>query len=287
MEKSEFKMSVDSVKSKIDIGEVIGKYIHLDRYNKARCPFHKDNNPSFSVNPKGQYFYCFGCGVGGDVIKFIQLYEKIPFIESLKKCADTAGISVPKISSVDIKKTKEQEEICVILRETVQYYRKDIPEEVKEYLVSKRGFGDKEVIDFQIGYASGGLRAHLIEKLGYSIGKCLKAGVLKENEDGRILDFFYKRITFPNIKNGEVVNITGRAFYKSNSKYLNKPGKITHLYNEKALHSDEIFLTESITDCITLHKYGYASVATLGALNFKKQHIDKINKCTTNYLCTH
>ena len=87
---------VDNVKASSDIVEVIGSRIPLSRSLKACCPFHDEKNPSFSVNPRGQYFYCFGCGVGGDVIRFLMLYERIGFVEALVDLAEQAGIDVPK-----------------------------------------------------------------------------------------------------------------------------------------------------------------------------------------------
>jgi DNA primase len=96
MNPSELMILVNQVKEKTDIVEVIGSRIRMTRSLKAICPFHSDENPSFSVNVRGQFFYCFGCGVGGDVIKFLMLYERRGFVDVLLDLAARAGIQVPK-----------------------------------------------------------------------------------------------------------------------------------------------------------------------------------------------
>jgi len=83
---------IERVKENVDIVAFIGKYLKLNRSNKAICPFHEERTPSFSVNSKRQFFFCFGCSVGGDVIKFVQLYKKISFAEALREVAHEAGI---------------------------------------------------------------------------------------------------------------------------------------------------------------------------------------------------
>jgi DNA primase len=95
MNSRDFKELIRRIKEETDIVEVIQERIHLDTYNRTRCPFHADRNPSFSVNESEQYFYCFGCGVGGDVIKFLQLYEEKSFMEVIRGLAFKAGISIP------------------------------------------------------------------------------------------------------------------------------------------------------------------------------------------------
>lgn len=82
MIRQEFQSLIEQVKNRVDIVRVIRKRVDL-KNNKALCPFHREKTPSFSVNPRGQYFYCFGCGIGGDAIKFVQLYEGVNFKEAI------------------------------------------------------------------------------------------------------------------------------------------------------------------------------------------------------------
>jgi len=95
MRRDRFKEFVQHVKAGSDIVEIIGSRIPLSSSLKAKCPFHDDRNPSFSVNRTGQYFYCFGCGVAGDVIKFLMLYERRGFLDVILDLAARAGIRVP------------------------------------------------------------------------------------------------------------------------------------------------------------------------------------------------
>jgi len=95
MNSCDFEELIRRVKEETDIVEVIRDRISLSPSLRARCPFHADKNPSFSVNARGQYFYCFGCGVGGDVIKFLLLYEGNCFMEVVRELASKAGISIP------------------------------------------------------------------------------------------------------------------------------------------------------------------------------------------------
>ncbi len=96
MNPNELRALVGRIKTGIDISEVIGAHIELNRSLKGICPFHPDSDPSFSVNKREQYFHCFGCGVGGDAIKFLMLYERIGFVEALTELAELAGIEIPR-----------------------------------------------------------------------------------------------------------------------------------------------------------------------------------------------
>lgn len=96
MNSDELKDFVDRVKANVDIADIIRLRIELNRSLKGCCPFHDERNPSFSVNTNGQYFHCFGCGVGGDVIKFLMLYEHMGFVEALVELAEHAGIKLPR-----------------------------------------------------------------------------------------------------------------------------------------------------------------------------------------------
>ena len=87
-----FNEFISMVKQRTDISQEIGKYITLDKNNKTLCPFHDDRSPSLSVNTKKQYFHCFGCGTGGDVFRFLELYTHKPFIEILTYLEDIGGI---------------------------------------------------------------------------------------------------------------------------------------------------------------------------------------------------
>ncbi|MEW6601389.1 MAG: CHC2 zinc finger domain-containing protein [Nitrospirota bacterium] len=275
----------DQVKDNTDIAKIIGERINLNRNNIAICPFHEDNNPSFSVNSKEQYFYCFGCGVGGDVIRFVELFDKKTFIEALRYLADQAGIPNPNMTEDELDRIRKRQEIADILAKAVQYYKISMTPEVKSYLTDQRGINESIIDYFQIGYANGRLHEYLMNKCGFEEHSCIESGLLKKTEDGYVRDLFHHRIIFPVIHRGTIVNISARALNEIGPKYLHLPGKINHLFNEEALHDKEIILTEGIIDCLTAIQAGYSAVATLGSCGFKEDFVPKFDKCRRVFIC--
>jgi hypothetical protein len=175
--------------------------------------------------------------------------------------------------------------IIDILSDASKFYYENITKEAIEYLVGKRGL-TQEIIDrFQIGFASGGLKEYLTGQYKYPVELCIKSGLLKKGTDGMVSDFFYKRITFPNIKNGRVVYITARNLDDSEPRYLNISSKINYLYNEEALWEKEVYTTEGIIDCLTLINIGYPAIAIYGANNFKQEFANKFSNCKKVYIC--
>lgn len=270
------KNLIEEVREKSDIVQVVSQYVEL-KNNKALCLFHEEEHPSFSVNPKGQYFFCFSCHTGGDIFKFVELVEKITFIEALKKLADQVGIKI-SYTQEDQVRIEETRIIGDILSETAKYYQQSLTSEVKKYLIEQRQFTEETISDFQIGYASWGLKEYLIDKLKFSSDLCIKAGVIKE-KDSKIQDYFYKRIIFPNLKHGRVVHLTGRSIDGTEPKYLHIPGEIRHLFNEDALSNPKVYIAEGVPDCLTAIQNGYHAVAILGSGGFKEEYIPKFSRC--------
>jgi len=285
MKDAEFRDIVEEVREQTDILEVIRQCISLDRHNKALCPFHDEKTPSFSVNPKGQYFYCFGCGVGGDVFKFLELYENKPFIEVLREIAEQADTSILPLTPEDKKRIKHGRVIEDILTETAKFYHRSLIPQARSYLTKERGFDDEIISRFQIGYANGGLREHLIDKCSLPLDLCLKAGVLKKTEKEAATDYFYHRITFPNLKRGRVVHLSGRCLDGQEPKYLHLPGEIRYLYNEDALSNEQVFIAEGVPDCLSAVQAGYPAVGVFGSAGFKQEYLPKFRCCETVYLC--
>lgn len=284
MNYEELKALIEKVKGVTDVTDVISRYVKLNSNNKALCPFHKEENPSFSVNRQGQYWYCFGCGKGGDLIKFLELIEGKSFIEVVTELASKAGITMPNISPEASLKITEERTIVDILSDASEFYRENITKEAIGYLIGKRGLTEEIVNKFQIGFASGGLKEYLTKRCNYPLELCIKSGLLKRNED-KVYDFFYNRITFPNIKNGRVVYITGRSLDDKEPRYLNLHREISYIYNEEELWEKEVFVTEGIIDCLTLINVGYPAVAIYGANNFKSGYAGKFSNCEKVYIC--
>lgn len=285
MKDAEFRDIVEKVREQTDIVEVIDQRVALNRHNKAICPFHAENSPSFSVNPQDQYFHCFGCGVGGDVFRFLELYEQRPFMEVLSELARQAGISLAALTTENGQHIEMDRVIKNILTETTRFYHQSLTSEARSYLTEERGFNEKMISRFQIGYAKGGLREYLVDKCKLPLDLCLKAGVLKKADAGAIRDYFYNRVIFPNIKRGRVVHLSGRTLNEQQTKYLHLPGEIRHLFNEDALSNRVIFLAEGIPDCISAVQYDYPAVAILGTSGFKREYVPKFSRCGSIYLC--
>ncbi len=285
MKDADFRVLVEMVREQTDIVKIIGQHVTLDRHNKALCPFHEEKTPSFSVNPEGQYFHCFGCGVSGDVLEFLQRHEGKTFMEALSELSQQAGLSLPNLTQEDRDRIKEDRAIENILTETAQFYHKNLTPEAKAYLIQERGFTEETISHFQIGYARGGLKKHLIDKQKLPAELCVEAGVLKKKEDGSLRDYFYNRVIFPNLKRGRVVHFSGRSFSGQEPKYLHLPGKIRYLYNEDALFNKEVYIVEGIPDCLSAVQTGYPTVAILGTSSFKPEYVPRFSHCETVYIC--
>jgi len=276
---------LETIKRNLDIVAVISEHLTLDSHLKALCPFHTENTPSFSVNQKGQYFHCFGCGVGGDVFRFIELYEKKHFGEVLSMLAERAGISLSEFTRDDHRSINEGRLIEEILTETAEFYHKSLTKEAEDYLQKQRGFTSETTTRFRLGFAQGGLRKRLVDDCQFPLDLCLKSGVLKNDKNGTFRDYFYNRIVFPNRTRGRVVFLTGRVLDDRKPKYLNLPGEINHLFNEDELFNNEIILVEGAPDCITLIQNGFHAVGLPGASGFKTEFAEKFRKNERVYVC--
>ncbi|MFC1715625.1 DNA primase [Candidatus Poribacteria bacterium] len=285
MRDSEFRELIERIKDQTDIVQIIGQHVALDQHNKALCPFHEEKTPSFSVNSEERYFHCFGCGKGGDVIKFLELYEKMPFMEAISELARQLGLSLPNLTDEDRDRIKKEQMIEGILKDTAQFYHKNLTPEVRKYLIEERGFTAETISRFQIGYAAGGLRAYPVDRHKLPVDLCIRAGVLKETDEGSLKDYFYKRIIFPNLKRGRVVHLSGRSLDEQKPKYLHLPGEIRYLYNEDALTNKEVYIVEGIPDCLSAVQAGYPAVAILGSSGFKPGYVPKFTRCETIYVC--
>ncbi|MGD8718569.1 MAG: CHC2 zinc finger domain-containing protein [Candidatus Zixiibacteriota bacterium] len=279
------KLKIDGIKDRVDIVDIVNERIVLDENHKGICPFHNDKKPSFSVNAQEQYFYCFGCGTGGDVIRFIELFEEKSFWESVTDLAKSVGVYLPAMTpeeGVDLERERMIEDI---LDKSALFYHSNLSEPVVEYLKTDRGFNDETISRFKIGFASGGLKDCLVKKHGFSEELCVEAGVVKRNHDGTVVDIFLNRIIFPNIWKGRVVYLIGRVFRQGEPKYMNMRRKIKYLYNEDALANAEVVIAEGIPDTITVVQEGYNAVGILGASNFKEEYLNRFSRCRTVYVC--
>lgn len=183
---------------------------------------------------------------------------------------------------MDIDKSELREKI---LADTASFYHSQLAKEIRIYLLEERKFTEEILSRFQIGYANGRLKDHLLNERNYSEEACLESGVIKKLDSGGVQDFFLNRIIFPNIKNGTVLHLTGRSIHGTEPKYLHLPGPILHLFNEGALPNREVLITEGPTDCISAVQYGYPTVAIYGSNGFKPEFVPRFSRCEIAYVC--
>ena len=219
---------VDDIRDKLDIVEVISGYVPLrkaGRNFKARCPFHTEKTPSFTVSPDRQTWRCFGaCATGGDIFNFVMRKDNVEFGEALRRLADTAGVEV---STRPKEQVDREEALFRVNQEAARFYNETLksPEgrAALKYLYD-RGIDDKAIEEFQLGYSPKGrdrLRMHL-STLDANLGHATQAGLLRSDDEGNVRDFFFGRLMVPILdRRGRVAGFGGRSLDGSNPKYIN------------------------------------------------------------------
>ena len=229
--------SSEEIKNKLDIVEVIGQYVKLQKAGanyRGLCPFHKEKTPSFFVSPPRQIWHCFGCSLGGDIFSFIMKIENVEFKEALKILAQKAGVELvyenPQVRS-------QKQRIIDVNKGASEFFEQNLWKEkvVIDYLL-KRGLGEETIKEFHLGWASdewNELSSFLIKK-GFKSNEILASG-LAISKDTDIYDRFRSRIMFPiEDSSGNIVGFTGRIFQSKASlktirdiekigKYINSP----------------------------------------------------------------
>ncbi len=295
----------EDIKLKAEIGDVVREYVELKRIGhklKGLCPFHSEKTPSFYVDSQKQFFYCFGCKEGGDVIRFIEKVEHLDFYDALKFLADKYHIDVDEYkknssNSKEYVKTDIKKYLLKINLSALNFYKSNLKlsDEAYNYLLN-RGIDDNLIETFDIGLSmdkENSLNNYISDKK-VKYEDLVKAGLLNVDESKRYYyDRFVNRIMFP-IKNihGDVVGFGGRSIGDKMPKYLNSPetvifNKSNTLYNiniakDYIKEKNYLILVEGYMDVIKLHKYGYKNViATLGTA-FTDSHAKYIKRYTND-----
>ncbi|MDK2835651.1 MAG: primase [Thermosediminibacterales bacterium] len=278
---------LSEIRDKNDIVTVVSEYVSLKKSGKnyiGLCPFHSEKTPSFTVNPDKQMFYCFGCGIGGNVYTFIMQKEHMKFPEAVRFLAERAGIILPeeKEDPEYLEKLRLKKKFYEINRIAARYFynclvNSDQGVRALNYLKS-RGISITTIKSFGIGYSLPDwedLICYLKAK-GYKETTLEKAGLAIKRKNGKeFYDRFRGRIMFPifDIQNN-IIGFGGRVIDDSKPKYLNSPesevyNKRKNLYGlnfvKKHLVDDRILIVEGYMDVISLHQYGIKqAVASLG-----------------------
>lgn len=271
----------ETIKNRLPITEVLSSYITLTQSGsqwKARCPFHNERTPSFSVSPEKGFYYCFGCGATGDIFTFVERFEGLDARGALKVLADRAGVSL-----VDTVGTQESTDpLYAILEKTALQYQEILSASspALQYL-AMRGVTKETIDSFRIGYAPDEWRTVTqSQKDTTALSYAERAGLVKKVEDGRVYDRFRKRIMFPLCDaSGRVIGFSGRIFPESGQdegpKYLNSPetelfqkSRILFGFDKAKQHikkNNFAILVEGQFDLIMSHQAGFRNtVATSG-----------------------
>ena len=284
---------IDQVLDRTDIVDVVDRRVKLKKAGKnysACCPFHQEKTPSFSVNPEKQFYYCFGCGAGGNALGFIMDYERMEFREAIETLAQAAGIDLPAEEVDNAPQIDHQKPLYESMERATKLYEGFLRQHkdrgrVVDYL-KRRGLSGEIARDFRLGFAPEGWD-NLMQTLTDedSVAHALTAGLLIENDKGRKYDRFRDRVIFPIVnQRGKVIAMGGRVLGDGKPKYLNSPetplfSKSHELYGlhhirKFAKNLSRIVVVEGYMDVIALAQFGiHYAVATLGT-SVVKPHLE-------------
>ena len=270
---------INDVKSKLDIVDVIGAYINLQKAginHKGICPFHQDNHPSMMVSKTRQTYHCFVCGEHGDVLDFLQKYNQITFTEALRLACKLAGAEFPEKEATPEENAAYRllESRRIAIDAAAKFYQGNLSQ--AESFLRSRGYdsSDKALAEYGVGYApSGNVAMRKLAEEGYNLQLLTDVGILGKSQDGRSYDFFRDRIMFPFYDiSGRVIAFSGRIVTPNDNagKYVNtgetpifrKGQHIFGLYQAKKAiaRAGFAYLVEGQFDVITLHRYGVENV---------------------------
>ena len=273
---------ISELKYRSDISEIASSYMQLKRRGRnlvGLCPFHGEKTPSFNIYSENGSFYCFGCGVGGDVITFVMKIENLDYMEAVKFLAQRAGMTVPE-DAVDDSMSKLRTRIYEANREAARFYYSQLFTQqgsaALNYLKG-RALSDKTITRFGLGYAPNSrfaLTNHLKSK-GFTDTELVSANLVFKARSGKgVVDRFVDRVMFPIIDlRGNVIAFGGRIMSDQKPKYLNtsdtivfnKSQNLFSLNNAKNSGTRRLILCEGYMDVIAVNQAGFTeAVATLG-----------------------
>ncbi len=289
---------IDDLLTRVDVVDLIDSYLPLKKTGSnfvARCPFHTEKTPSFSVSRSKQFYHCFGCGASGNAIGFLMDYSHLNFVEAVEDLASFVGVDVPRDASAVTSLTGKQdsEVIYAIQQQVAKFYVQQLRDSNKDDLAvqyfKSRGVSGEVARDFLLGYAPEQWRL-LVNQ--FDVGLLKQAGLVIEKDNGRIYDRFRGRIMFPiRDRRGRVLAFGARVLDDGVPKYLNSPetpvfqksNEVYGLYEllEKKGRPAQILLVEGYMDVIALAQFGIRNaVATLGTAP-SRAHFDLLFRFTT------
>ena len=296
------KQVIEEIKNNANIVEVIGDVISLQKAGRnylGLCPFHGEKTPSFNVVEDKQFYHCFGCGRSGDVFKFIEEYQGVPFMEAVQILGQRVGIEVEKPLYSEQKPASPHQDLYDMHEDAAKFYHAilmttTMGEEARNYLY-QRGLTDEVLKHFRIGLAPPE-RNYLYQRLSgqYRDEDFLDSGLFYLSDANQFVDTFHNRIMFPLTNDqGKVIAFSGRIWQKTDSqtsKYKNS--RSTAIFNKsyELYHMDrakkssgkvsEIYLMEGFMDVIAAYRAGIENaVASMGTA-LSREHVEHLKRLT-------
>ncbi len=286
---------IDDLLTRIDIIDVIDGYVPLrkaGRNHQARCPFHDEKTPSFSVSQEKQFYHCFGCGVNGTAITFLMEYGGMDFIAAIEDLASRAGMEVPHEGGAPQKESGHSE-LYELMEMVVRFYCRQLREHPQAHravdYLKERGISGELAAEYELGFAPPGWD-NLLRDLGGSESaqdRLAKTGMTIKKDSGSYSDRFRDRIVYPiRDQRGRAIGFGGRVLDDGTPKYLNSPEtpifhKGRELYGlyqarRKLKNLERLYIVEGYMDVLALAEFGIHNVvATLGTA-VTQDHLDRL-----------
>ena len=295
--------SVEQIKERLHIEDVIGSYIKLERAGnslKALCPFHNEKTPSFFVSAERGNYYCFGCGAKGDIFTFVENFEGIDFVGALKLLAEKAGVKLDKFSSAS---TDKKERLYTLLEASTFFLERNlIGEEIPLEYLKNRGLTEKTIKEWRIGYVRDEWRSisDYLKQKGFTENEIDRAGITK-TEGKNTYDRFRGRIMFPIFDAaGRVIAYSGRILPALDdgkaAKYLNSPqtevfdkSKVLYGYHaaKQAIRKfDFSVLVEGQMDLLMAHQAGFANTVASSGTALTAEHLKLLKRISNKIIMT-
>lgn len=299
--------TIEQIIASNDIVDVVGGYFPLKRSGpvfKALCPFHQERTPSFTVNSQRQMFKCFGCGAGGNAIRFVMTYENLDFLAAARKLAERAGIRIEQgeMSKEDAARYSMRRRLLALHAEAADFFhlqlmKKPSAQIAREYLTG-RGIGREVAKSWKVGYAPDApdtLR-NFAHSQGYSDEELVASGLVKPPDDdhphGGFYERFRGRLMFPICNDsGEVIAFSGRVLQADakGGKYVNSPETLLftkgavlfglHKSKRAIIGKASAIVLEGQLDLITAFESGVENVVAPQGTAFTEEHARKIKRC--------
>jgi DNA primase len=295
---------IAEIHGRIDIASLIGEYVQLKKRGNdliGLCPFHGEKTPSFHVHPDRGFFKCFGCGVGGDAIAFMQKVENVPFGDAVRMLAGKAGVELRPEDPFAARARTQREAIYEANRIAAAFFARALASNAGRHArayCERRGFSPSIVEQFALGYAPHAWSA-LVEELErerVDLALAAAAGLVKHGQRG-YYDFYRDRLMVPTYATtGEVIAFGGRSLGDAEPKYLNTSTtpvytKGRHLFalnvaRRAAQRDRTLIVVEGYLDCIALHQAGFPNtVAALGTAFTQEQAAELRKYADYAFLC--